>query len=155
MKYSLLIPLIFLCSCSSSKTATDALNELNGTWKGICVNSAGTTAPPSGDYLVQEVTYDNGNYSSKTAHYTDKDCANPTTVVDTSSGTYTYIKDITTETGLTAKAINKQVILPADFQPKSIDSFVYIDNDTLYFGASSGDFEINVIFFDQPYTKVN
>ncbi len=143
-----LITLIFLCSCSSSNTSSDNLKELNGTWLSICTGAAG-------DYSKQEITYDNGSYSSTTTKYSDINCTSTTGITIAETGAYTYIKNITTESGLTAKAINKQVILPADFQPKSIDSFVYVDNNTLYFGASSGDFEINVIFFDQPYSKVN
>jgi len=151
MKNLNLLALIFLCSCSNSNSSDNnlaQLNELNGTWLSTCT---GTTS----DFSKQEISYNNGSYSSTTTQYSDTNCTTATGVTVVESGTYTYIKDITTESGLTAKAINKQVILPADFQPKSIDSFVYVDNDTLYFGASSGDFEVNVIFFDQPHSKVN
>lgn len=104
---------------------------------------------------MQEYTYNNGSYTTNTTFYTDVNCINSTGKTEVGSGAYSFIKNVETVSGLTAIAINRQVVLPVDFQPKSVDTILYIDNDILYFGAHAGDFDLNVINFDYPYTKVN
>jgi len=148
MKSIYLIPLVILYSCSNTEGNTSEISALNGTWQSICI-------PITPDPIMQEYTYNNGSYTTNTTFYTDVNCINSTGKTEVGSGAYSFIKNVETVSGLTAIAINRQVVLPVDFQPKSVDTILYIDNDILYFGAHAGDFDLNVINFDYPYTKVN
>jgi len=148
MKTIYLIPLIILYSCSDTEAIPTELQPLNGKWLSICT-------PSESEGYITELTYNNGNYSTNTTFYSDTNCSSSTNKTEIGSGTYTFNKNVTTVTGLTATVIDREVILPVDFQPKSVNSVFYIDNNILYFAAYSGGFDVNVLNFDYPYTKIN
>jgi len=148
MKPIYLVPLIFLYSCSNSGESHPELQELNGTWLSICT-------PSTNGFFIKEYTYNNGSYSTNTDFYSDSNCSNSLNKSEVGLGTYSFNKNVVTVTGLTATIIDQEVILPVDFQPKSVHSVFYIDNNILYFAAYSGDFDITVLIFDYPNTKTN
>lgn len=148
------------CGGGGENSGANNTTELEGTWVGICDAVSGGT-----DFYQNTSTFTGNTWSAKAIFYTDSDCSIPVASEkpQTSSGTFTIGKAITTISGWSAKETDSIALKENGVEVKTKAKgygIFSITNGKLYLGkltpgkdGSSAAKRLVDLDFTQPYIK--